>query len=71
MTMRRHTLARQAFPAGLRDGVLFVHAYRERLYQISESLPPVGDSRGLTTGLGSPAGTMTGGGLVCKVYTLK
>jgi phosphotransferase family enzyme len=34
-----HLLARQTFPAGLRDGVMFVHAHRERLYQISESLP--------------------------------
>ena len=34
-----HPLARQTFPAGLRDGVLFVHAHRERLYRISESLP--------------------------------
>ena len=34
-----HPVARQAFPAGLRDGVLFVHAHRERLYRISESLP--------------------------------
>jgi hypothetical protein len=34
-----HPVARQTFPTGLRDGVLFVHAYRERLYQISESLP--------------------------------
>ena len=34
-----HPLVRQAFPAGLRQGVLFVHEHRERLYQISESLP--------------------------------
>jgi Phosphotransferase enzyme family len=34
-----HPVVRQAFPAGLREGVLFVHAHRERLYQISESLP--------------------------------
>ena len=34
-----HPLMRQAFPAGLREGVLFVHEHRERLYQISESLP--------------------------------
>jgi hypothetical protein len=32
-------LAREVFPAGLREGVLFVHANRERLYRISESLP--------------------------------
>jgi hypothetical protein len=34
-----HPVVRQVFPAGLREGVLFVHACRERLYQISESLP--------------------------------
>jgi hypothetical protein len=34
-----HPLVRESFPAGLREGVLFVHAHRERLYQISESLP--------------------------------
>jgi hypothetical protein len=34
-----HPLAREIFPAGLREGVLLVHASRERLYQISESLP--------------------------------
>jgi hypothetical protein len=34
-----HPVVRRAFPAGLRDGVLFVHAHRDRLYQISESLP--------------------------------
>jgi hypothetical protein len=34
-----HPLVRQAFPPGLREGVLFVHTHRERLYQISESLP--------------------------------
>jgi hypothetical protein len=34
-----HPLARQTFPAGLREAVLFVHAHRKRLYQISESLP--------------------------------
>jgi hypothetical protein len=34
-----HPLARQTFPAGLRDGAQFIHAHRERLYQISESLP--------------------------------
>jgi len=34
-----HPFVRQTFPAGLREAVLFVHAHRERLYQISESLP--------------------------------
>jgi thiamine kinase-like enzyme len=34
-----HPVVRQTFPAGLRDAVMFVHAHRERLYQISESLP--------------------------------
>ena len=34
-----HPLVRETFPAGLREGVLFVHAHRERLYQISASLP--------------------------------
>jgi hypothetical protein len=34
-----HPLVRQTFPAGLREDVLFVHAHRERLYEISESLP--------------------------------
>lgn len=34
-----HPVVRQTFPDGLRDGVLFVHAHRERLYQISEILP--------------------------------
>jgi Phosphotransferase enzyme family len=34
-----HPLVRQIFPGGLREGVRFVHAHRERLYQISESLP--------------------------------
>jgi hypothetical protein len=34
-----YPVVRQTFPAGLREGVLFVHACRERLYQISESLP--------------------------------
>lgn len=34
-----HPLARDVFPAGLRESVLFVHANRERLYRISESLP--------------------------------
>jgi hypothetical protein len=34
-----HPLARETFPSGLRDGALFGHAHRERLYQISASLP--------------------------------
>jgi hypothetical protein len=34
-----HPVVSENFPAGLRDGVRFVHAHRERLYQISESLP--------------------------------
>jgi hypothetical protein len=34
-----HPVVRRTFPAGLREGVLFVHSCRERLYQISESLP--------------------------------
>jgi hypothetical protein len=34
-----HPVVRDSFPAGLREGVLFVHAHRDRLYQISESLP--------------------------------
>jgi Phosphotransferase enzyme family len=34
-----HPLVRENFPATLREGVLFVHAQRDRLYQISESLP--------------------------------
>ena len=34
-----HPVVRETFPAGLREGVLFVHAHRERLYEISESLP--------------------------------
>jgi Phosphotransferase enzyme family len=34
-----HPLVREIFPGGLREGVRFVHAHRERLYQISESLP--------------------------------
>jgi hypothetical protein len=34
-----HPVVRDIFPAGLRQAVLFVHAHRERLYQISESLP--------------------------------
>ena len=35
----QHPVVIQTFPAGLRDGVRLVHAHRERLYQISESLP--------------------------------
>jgi Phosphotransferase enzyme family len=35
----QHPVVRETFPAGLRDGVVFVHAHRERLYRISESLP--------------------------------
>ncbi len=35
----QHPVVRETFPPGLRDGVRFVHAHRERLYQISESLP--------------------------------
>ncbi len=35
----QHPLVREHFPAGLRDGVRFVHAERDRLYAISESLP--------------------------------
>ena len=35
----QHPVVRETFPAGLRDGVGFVHAHRERLYRISESLP--------------------------------
>jgi hypothetical protein len=34
-----HPVVCQTFPAGLREAVLFVHAHRERLYQISEALP--------------------------------
>jgi hypothetical protein len=34
-----HPLVREVFPRELRDGVRFVHAHRERLYRISESLP--------------------------------
>ncbi|HEX9065536.1 MAG TPA: hypothetical protein VF843_10535 [Streptosporangiaceae bacterium] len=34
-----HPVVRRTFPGGLRDDVLFVHAHRERLFQISESLP--------------------------------
>jgi hypothetical protein len=35
----QHPIVRQVFPPALRDGVQFVHANRERLYRISESLP--------------------------------
>jgi Phosphotransferase enzyme family len=35
----QHPIARKVFPAALRDGARFVHANRERLYRISESLP--------------------------------
>lgn len=34
-----HPLVRETFPGTLREGVQFVHQQRERLYQISESLP--------------------------------
>lgn len=34
-----HPVVRATFPAGLREAVLLVHDNRERLYQISESLP--------------------------------
>ncbi len=34
-----HPLVRESFPAGLREGARFVHAHRDRLCQISESLP--------------------------------
>jgi hypothetical protein len=34
-----HPVVCQTFPGGLREAALFVHAHRERLYQISESLP--------------------------------
>lgn len=34
-----HPVAAENFPDGLREGVQLVHANRERLYQISESLP--------------------------------
>jgi hypothetical protein len=34
-----HPVVRENFPAGLREGARFVHSHRERLYQISESLP--------------------------------
>lgn len=35
----QHPVVRATFPDGLREGVLLVHASRERLYQISEALP--------------------------------
>jgi Phosphotransferase enzyme family len=35
----QHPVVRETFPAGLREGVAFVHANRERLYRINESLP--------------------------------
>jgi Phosphotransferase enzyme family len=35
----RHPMVRETFPPALREGVTFVHAHRERLYRISESLP--------------------------------
>lgn len=35
----RHPVVRETFPVGLREGVVFVHALRERLYRINESLP--------------------------------
>jgi hypothetical protein len=35
----QHPIAREVFPPGLREGAVFVHANRERLYRISESLP--------------------------------
>jgi len=34
-----HPAVHDNFPAGLRDGVQFVHEHRERLYQINASLP--------------------------------
>lgn len=34
-----HPLVRETFPAGLREGATLLHAQRERLYVISESLP--------------------------------
>lgn len=34
-----HPVVTENFPAGLREGVQFVHAHRERLYQISAALP--------------------------------
>jgi hypothetical protein len=35
----QHPVARDTFPAGLREAVRLVHASRERLYEISEALP--------------------------------
>jgi hypothetical protein len=35
----QHPVVRQTFPPGLREGAVFVHANRERLYTISEALP--------------------------------
>jgi hypothetical protein len=35
----RHPMVREAFPPALRDGVVFLHAHRDRLYHVSESLP--------------------------------
>jgi Phosphotransferase enzyme family len=35
----QHPVVRQTFPPTLREGVVFVHAHRERLYRISEALP--------------------------------
>jgi Phosphotransferase enzyme family len=35
----QHPVVRETFPPALRDGVVFVHANRERLYRINESLP--------------------------------
>jgi Phosphotransferase enzyme family len=35
----QHPVVRETFPPGLREGVVLVHANRERLYRISESLP--------------------------------
>jgi hypothetical protein len=34
-----HPLVQATFPAGLRAAVTFLHAHRERLYQLSEALP--------------------------------
>jgi hypothetical protein len=38
-TIWRHPTVREHSPPGLREAVCFVHAHRERLYRISESLP--------------------------------
>jgi thiamine kinase-like enzyme len=35
----QHPVVRGVFPPALRDGVAFLHANRERLYRINESLP--------------------------------